>query len=283
MFLPVREESAPPDAAIARIAERQHGVITFGQLVGIGVGKNGVALRVGRGQLYRLHRGVYAVGHRPVSREGEWMAAVLSCGEGAALSHRSAAELWGLLRSREGLVHVLMPIRTGRRQRGGLRLHSSRSLRREMVTRRLRIPVTTPARTIEDLRRTAPAWEVRRATRQAEFLKLPLGPAIQTDGSRSDLETDFLALCDRHGLPRPEVNVKVGRFTVDFLWRAERVAVETDFYEYHRGRVAFRDDRGRDLELRRLGYAARRYSEEQVNEEAAEVAADLRDALGLAS
>lgn len=97
------------------------------------------------------------------------------------------------------------------------------------------------------------------------------------------METDFLALCDRNGLPRPEVNVKVGRFTVDFLWRAERVVVETDFYEYHRGRVAFRDDRGRDLELRRLGYAARRYSEELVNERPAEVVADLRDALGLAS
>ncbi len=211
------------------------------------------------------------------------MAAVLSCGDGAALSHRTAAELWGLLRPREGLVHVVTPARSGRRQRDGIRLHSSRSLRRGMVTRRLRIPVTTPARTIEDLRRTAPAWEARRATRQAEFLKLPLGPDIQTDGGRSDLETDFLVLCGRHGLPRPEVNVKVGRFTVDFLWRAERVAVETDFYDYHRGRVAFRDDRERDLELRRLGYAARRYSEEQVNERAADVAADLRDALGLAS
>lgn len=211
------------------------------------------------------------------------MAAALSCGEGAALSHRSAAELWGLLRPREGFIHVLIPARSGRRQRDGIRLHSSRSRRRGMVTRRLNIPVTTPARTIEDMRRTAPASEVRRATRQAEFLKLPLGAELETDGSRSDLETDFLALCERHGLPRPEVNVKVGRFTVDFLWRAERVVVETDFYEYHRGRVAFRDDRGRDLELRRLGYAARRYSEEQVNEEAAEIAADLRDALGLAS
>lgn len=152
-----------------------------------------------------------------------------------------------------------------------------------MLTKRLDIPVTTPARTIEDLRRTAPAWEVRRATRQAEFLKLPLGPEIRTDGSRSDLETDFLRLCERHRLPRPEVNVKVGRLTVDFLWRAQRVAVETDFYEYHRGRVAFRDDRARDLELRRHGYGARRYSEEQVNDEPAAVMADLRDALGLAS
>ena len=148
---------------------------------------------------------------------------------------------------------------------------------------RVRIPVTTPARTIEDLRRTSPAWEVRRATRQAEFRRLPLGPELRTDGSRSDLESDFLTLCRRHRLPPPEVNVKVGPWTVDFLWRAERVAVETDFYEYHRGQVAFRDDRARDLDLRRRGLAVRRYSEEQLNEHPADVAADLRDALGLAS
>lgn len=150
-----------------------------------------------------------------------------------------------------------------------------------MITRHRGIPVTTPAATITDLRRTAPAWEVRRATRQAEFLKLPLG-GIETDGSRSDLETDFLALCERHRIPAPEVNVKVGQFTVDFLWRAERVAVETDFYEYHRGRTAFREDRGRDLELRRRRFAVRRYSEELINDHPAEVAADLREALGLA-
>ena len=196
-----------------------------------------------------MHQGVYAVGHRAVSAESRCIAAALACGPEAVVSHRSAA----------------CPIRS------------------EMTTRRWRIPVTTPARTIEDLRRVSPAWEVRRATRQAEFLKLPLGPDIRTDGSRSDLESDFLALCARHGLPRPEVNVKVGRFTVDFLWRKERVVVETDFYDYHRGRIAFRDDKARDLELRRRGYVVLRYSEEQVNEGAAEVMADLRDALGLAS
>jgi len=150
------------------------------------------------------------------------------------------------------------------------------------VTERLRIPVTTPARTLSDIRATCPAWEVRKATRQAEFLRLPLG-GIETDGSRSDLETDFLALCAHHRIPEPEVNVKVGRFAVDFLWRAERVVVETDFYEYHRGRTGFRDDRSRDLELRRHGLDVRRYSEELVNDHPGKVAADLRDALGLAS
>jgi very-short-patch-repair endonuclease len=78
------------------------------------------------------------------------------------------------------------------------------------------------------------------------------------------------------------VNVKIGRWTVDFLWR-QRVAVEADYYGYHRGQVAFQDDHARDLDLRRLGLDVRRFSELQVNDDAEEVAADLRDALGLAS
>ena len=79
------------------------------------------------------------------------------------------------------------------------------------------------------------------------------------------------------------MNVKSGRWTVDFLWRRQRVAVETDSYGYHRGSVAFEDDHERDLELRRRGFAVHRFSERQVNEQPADVAADLRDALGLAS
>jgi very-short-patch-repair endonuclease len=153
---------------------------------------------------------------------------------------------------------------------------------RTVVWRR-RIPVTTPAQTLGDLRGTVPEWQRRRATRQAEISGLRLGPEMATDRTRSDLERDFLRLCQRYGLSAPEVNVRVGRWTVDFLWRRQRVAVETDFYDYHRGRVAFQDDHARDLDLRRRGFKVHRFSEEQVNDRPAEVAADLRDALGLAS
>lgn len=140
------------------------------------------------------------------------------------------------------------------------------------------IPVTTPPRTLCDLKRAVPSWQWRKAVRQAEFKKLPLGE-IETDRTRSDLEADFLGLCWRFGLPAPEVNVRVGRWTVDFLWRRKRLAVETDGYFYHRGRIAFQDDKARDLDLRRLGLDVRHFSEQQVNEEPAEVAADLRRAL----
>ena len=112
---------------------------------------------------------------------------------------------------------------------------------------------------------------------------MQLSPRTRRDRTRSDLERDFLRLCCRFGLPRPEVNVKVGRWTVDFLWRDEGIAVETDFYDYHRGRIAFQDDHARDLDLRRRGFDVRRFSELQVNDQPAEVAADLRDALALSS
>ena len=213
---------------------------------------------------------------------GRWMAAVLAYGDGAVLSHLSAAALWRLLRQ-EGPIEVSTARWSGRSRRPGIRLHRSTTLTRSDVTQRHGIPVTTPARTIEDLPASVSPYLVRRATRQAEIAKLPLGPATRTDGTRSDLERDFLSLCRRHGIPAPEVNVKVGRWTVDFLWRPQRVAAETDFYDYHRGLIAFQDDRARDLDLRRQGLDVHRFSEELINDRPDEVAADLRDALGLSS
>jgi very-short-patch-repair endonuclease len=102
---------------------------------------------------------------------------------------------------------------------------------------------------------------------------------VETDGTRSDFERDFLRLCRRHRLPPPEVNAKVGRWTVDFLWRERRLAVETDSYRTHRGSVAFEDDHLRDLQLRRAGFAVHRFTERQLESEPAAVAADLIAAL----
>lgn len=148
-----------------------------------------------------------------------------------------------------------------------------------MTTRRFGIPVTSLARTVSDLRPVVPPWLWRRAVRQAELAGFALGPEIESDGTRSDLERDFLGICRRAGLSKPEVNVKVGRWTVDFLWRAERLAVETDSYRYHRGRIAFQDDHARELDLRRRGFAVRRFDERQIDEEPESVAADLVAAL----
>jgi very-short-patch-repair endonuclease len=267
------------DLAVAEIGARQHGVISVRQLRTAGLDKSAVTRRVRAGRLHRLHRGVYAVGHLGVSREGEWMAAVLASGDGAVLSHRSAATHWGLLPPASGPVDLAVPSQAGRAPRSGIRLHRCLSLTKRAVTIRDGIPVTIPARTIADLNGFVSEWEWRKAVRQAEFEKLPIGSGLGTDGTRSDLESDFLWLCRRHGLRRPDVNVKLGRWTVDFVWRPERVAVETDFYDFHRGKIAFQDDRRRDLELRQLGFDVRHFSEQLVNEQPETVAADIAAAL----
>ncbi|HWC09274.1 MAG TPA: hypothetical protein VG458_09500, partial [Solirubrobacterales bacterium] len=193
------------------------------------------------------------MGHRSPNEWQRYMAAVLACGDGAALSHQSAAYLWGFLKPEGGPVHVTSPSRSGKALRAGIVLHRSPSLRKKgETTRRERIPVTAPRRTIEDLEQTLELRDVRRAKRQAEFLKHRLN--LPTDRSRSDLESDFLSFIDRHGFPPPKVNVKVGKYTVDFLWPAHMLAVETDFFDYHRGSQAVEDDHQRELDLRRMGY-----------------------------
>jgi very-short-patch-repair endonuclease len=206
------------------------------------------------------------------------MAAALSGGPAAVVSHRSAAVLWGLLRSIDGPVDISVPGTGGRRGRAGVRLHRSRTLAAASVTRRRGIPVTTVRCTIEGLRRQLPERLVRRAIRQAEILRLIDGKA-GAGRSRSDLEDDFLRLCRRHRFPPPEVNVRIGRWTVDFLWRRARLVVETDSYAYHRGLVAFQDDRARDLDLRRRDIDVMRVSERQLNEEPAAVAEAVKRAL----
>ncbi len=198
----------------------------------------------------------------------------------------SAAALWGFLKPIRGPVHVTSPSLNGRSRRPGIVLHRSASLAfpsPPRVTARDGIPVTTPQRTIDDLRGFVEPYEERRAIRQAQLAgyKLDVATRGRTGRTRSDLELAFLRLWARHGIPRPEVNVKVGRWTVDFLWRAERVAVETDFYGYHRGSVAFEDDHRRDLDLRRAGFRVCRYTDEQLDNSPDLVVADLQDALGI--
>jgi very-short-patch-repair endonuclease len=224
------------------------------------------------------------------------MAAVLACGEGAVLSHHSAAALWELLKPIAGPVHVSVPTTAGRLSRRGIHLHrcpsladlssppSSSAIRGgrggQIVNRRHRIPVTTVQRTIEDLEGSIAPYLLRRARRQAELTGVRL---VGAEGKRlrSDLEEEFLELCVRHHLLSPETNVKIGRWEVDFVWREQHVAVEIDSFAYHRGSVAFQEDRARDLDLRRRGFTVLRFSERQLEEEPARVVADVARALKL--
>ena len=207
------------------------------------------------------------------------MAAALACGADAVVSHRSAAELWELLPRKLEIVEVTVARIGGKAKRKGIVLHRSRTLAPALITRRNNIPVTKPSRTLADLRPVLSAKELRRAIRQAEVLGLPLGPNVDSDRTRSDLELLFLRLCRRHGLPEPEVNARIDRFLVDFLWTDRGLIVETDGYKYHRGHAAFLDDHDRTLKLRARGYEVIRLSEEQVADEPAYVAKVLKTLL----
>jgi very-short-patch-repair endonuclease len=282
------------DREIARIAASQHGVVTAEQLAEVGLGRSAISERTRRGRLHRLHRGVYAVGHRAPTHHGRWTAAVLACGEGAVLSHHSAAALWELLRPIDGPIHVSVPTTTGRKSQRGIRLHRCPSLAdplsspssnwqgggrgQGIVTRRHRIPVTSIQRTIDDLEGAVAPYLLRRARRQAELKGIHL-QGVERKRQRSDLEEDFLALFPAHRFPPPETNVKLGRWEVDFLWRDQRLVVEVDSFAYHRGSIAFEDDYARDLDLRSRGYTVLRFADAQIEAEPARVVADVARAL----
>lgn len=250
----MRQQLATPDRRIAQIAARQHGVVGFDQLIGAGLTPSGVLRRAQAGRLHRLYRGVYAVGHASLSREGRWLAAVLACGPQAVLSHESAAELWSLAPRSPRLTHVTVPGDAGRARRRGIVVHRSRTLVGDDATRRRGIPVTTPERTKRDL-----GWG-----------------AEQT---RSHLERAFLHLLRAHGIDPPEVNARVGHYEVDFIWRARRLVVETDGWAYHGSRAAFESDRRRDRELQARGYVVLRFTYREVIGEPEALAAALRRSL----
>ncbi len=263
--------------AIARLASRQHSVVSVTQLTGIH--RSAIARRARKGLLHRIHRGVYAVGHTSLSNEGRWMAAVLDCGQGAVLSHRSAGALWRISPLPSSVeVTVLGP--AGRKPRDDIKLHRSLTLLPSHTTRRAGIPVTKPDRTLEDLKRVLPSDQFAAALRQAEFLRLPIGEQLEPDHTRSELESRFLGLCRRHRLPKPEVNVRVGPFLVDFLWRARRLVVELDGFGAHGTRFAFEADRARDTRLKLMGYDVVRFTWRQIVDGASAVAATLRTLLG---
>ena len=211
------------------------------------------------------------------------MAAVLACGEGAALSHLSAAELWGMVPLRRGgsderpLIHVT--VRREGKSRSGIRVHRSTTLSPAGVTRHFGIPVTKPGRTLADLRRTIPSPAFAEVLRRADYLRLPIGEDHSPDRTRSELEAKFLKLLRRHRIPQPEVNVRIDAYVVDFLWRAERLIAEVDGWGSHRGRAAFEADRSRDNRLRVLGFKVARFTWRQVTGSSHEVIETVRSLL----
>ena len=252
----------------------------------------------------RVERGVYSFGHDRLTQEGRWMAAVLSCGDGAVLSHRSAATAWGLWRPGSPVIEVTVR-GSGRHGRRRVTVHRSTRLGREDVTRRNGIPMTTPARTLLDLAEVVGRRQTERALDEAERLGLctdrqlrsvidrnpgRLGGArlaavldehaLGSTATANDFEELFLALCRESAFPEPEVNVRLGRYKVDFVWRSQRVVVETDGRQSHATRQAFEIDRARDVELTTTDWKVLRFTWRQLSRQRGWVVEKLGRALG---
>jgi hypothetical protein len=261
---------------LAKLAARQHGVLTTAQL---GMTSGAITKRVQTGTLHRVHRGVYALGHRRLSEKGRYMAAVFAAGDGAALAGLSAAVLWKAWRGAVPEIHVIAP--GHRRSQAGFRLRCTRHLDPRDVTTHDGIPVTTVARTLVDLTDVLTAPQLANVIHEAAFRNrfdlratraamarangrpnLPrLERALEAEGAgtRSDLEDRFLALLDGH--PEPAINVKIAGYEVDFAWPG--LIVEIDGPGHARPRTR-REDRERDRTLRAAGYDVLRFTEDEI-------------------
>jgi hypothetical protein len=295
--------SSPVDELIAALAWRQYGVIRRDQLGAIGLSADAIDYRIAIGRLRMLYPGVYAVGHERLAPEGNWLAVVYAGGEDAALSHRSAARLWGLL-PWEGRIEVTTP--RNRRKRAGIHYcrASVESLDR---TAHRAIPVTTVARTLFDLG-TVDSARLPKAFEQADVLGLldvrdlqrlvdehPRRPgtsavrAVLASAAgwrgitRSELEARFRVLVEEAGLPVPALNCHVRLGVVDIeadaVWHEQRLIVELDGYAYHRTAAAFERDRARDRAAVAAGWRVIRITWRQLGNDRASVIGDLRRAL----
>ena len=252
----MERKSAQP--TLAELARRQWGVVTRAQLTELGVRDRGIADWVRSGRLHRLYRGIYAVGHDRLRLEGRWLAAVLACGPGAVLSHRDAGVLWDLRQSNSAYIDVTVPSRNGRKRQAGIRVHRSGRLRRDEVTVRNGIPVTTVARTLLDLADVLDRQALKRVITEAEYLNLfdlaALNAVVQSESGPPRRQADgggrralaighdrswserFLALLERHRVEEPESGVWIEGYETDFLWRSAGLVVELDGLAAHRTR-----------------------------------------------
>jgi predicted transcriptional regulator of viral defense system/very-short-patch-repair endonuclease len=271
----MREKPLPRGRKLARLAARQHGVVSIRQLRRLGYSHMSVSRAAAAGRLHRLHHGVYAVGHANLSLQGQCLAGVLASGPHALLSHFSAAWLLDLLATDPIPVHVTAPV--PRKGRGALRLHHSRTLDDADRGFVKGIPVTSVARTVLDLAALVRFESLRRALRRSEDLRLfdlddfhsvlarnrghrgavKLEHALSIYEpprlTRSELERELVAAFEGAGLPRPSTAFVVAGYELDIYWPELRFAVEIDVYATHGAHEPFEEDRRRDEDLKLAG------------------------------
>ncbi|HEX8959833.1 MAG TPA: type IV toxin-antitoxin system AbiEi family antitoxin domain-containing protein [Solirubrobacterales bacterium] len=282
------------------LVKRQHGVVAHRQLLELGLGESSIYWRVKSGRLHAVRRGVYAAGRPELSRHGRWMAAVLACGPGAALSHGSAAALWGFGFESRGLVEASLP--AGRRCRQpGIRAHRRAALRLDDVTEHEGIPVTSPMRTLIDQATQLSPARLERAINEADKLDRVAADALYAalDDYRgvpgvaalrklldplhfrlsdSELEQEMRPLAKAADLPVPETKARVNGYEVDFFWPELGIVVEADGLRYHRTASQQRRGLERDQTHLAAGLWPLRFSHWQVAHEPAHVRKLLRRA-----
>lgn len=294
-----------PDARVAVLAAEQDGMVSLAQLIACGLSHDAVTTRVRTGRLYRLHRGVYAVGHPAVSIRGRQRAAVLACGASAVLSHFSAAVFWGLVESSDRLPQVSVADAAGRGV-AGVRVHRRPALPAADVWTRSAMRVTSPAHTLLDVAADLTEHELRRTVRRAQVeghvnvrqlvdvLARGAGvrgaPALRAAiaggpaPTRSELEDIVLDLIDRATPERPQMNAKIrleGRTTIeaDFLWRARRLVIEADGAAWHDDPLTRELDAERQAALEAAGYRVLRITWTQALRQPLQTIARIRAAL----
>ena len=278
---------------IWQLVTRQHGVVTRRQLLDLGLTSKAIEHRVSRGRLYPVAFGVYAVGRVQLTQFGLWMAAVLSCGPGAALSHTSSAAHLGIVRP-SGVIEVSAP---ALRRRPGIVVHRRRDLEGHVMPH-LGIPVTTPFSTLVDLGTRLSRRELEAAVNAADRLDLiapdELRVALEDTGRRpgarvlrelldrltftltdSELERLFLPIARAAGLSLPQTGVVLHGHKVDFYWPELGLVVETDGLRYHRTPAQQAKDRLRDQTHTAAGLTTLRFTHGQVRYDSRHVRATL--------
>jgi very-short-patch-repair endonuclease len=265
------------DRAVTRIAGGQRDLVSTEQLSECGLDKDAVARRVRAGWLRLVFQGVYSVGSGELPPLGLEQAALMSCGRGSFVSHRSAAFVWGMRKTPPPLVEVSF-VGLGCRSRKGMRVHRITGVDRSELRRHEGLWLSSPARAVLEvaavgtkgelvdvidqglaLRRFTPGdlkmvLERHRGRRGAGRLAEVLADDTAMAISRSRAEKALLRLIRDAGLPMPETNVRFGRFEADFVWPNERVIVELDSATYHSGPGVFERDHEKDLVFRGAGF-----------------------------
>lgn len=270
-----------------RLVRRQHGVIARWQLVELGFSRRAIEHRLATARLHPVRLGVYAVGRPALTREGEWMAAVLACGRGAVLSHESAAALWGVQTDHPGQVIEVSVPEDRRPRQQGVRVHRRASLQASGVAIRKSIPLTSLTCTLIDLAPRFPPDRLEAAINEADKLDL-IDPATLRERlsevktrpglanlrqvldartftlTDTELERRFLPIARETGLPPPRTQQWVNGFRVDFYWPDLGLVVETDGLRYHRTSAQQARDRLRDQAHTAAGLTPLRFTRAQV-------------------